>query len=64
MQPETVAAESSGDSGWAWSRIAAASCGVVVGDGFGGEPQGDGGQFAGVPDRGEHGHVVPLDRPG
>jgi len=36
--------------------------GVAVGDGFGGEPHGDGGQLAGVPDGGEHGHVVPLDR--
>src|SRR5205814_8827394 len=35
--------------------------GVAVGDGFGGEPHGDGGQLAGVPDGGEHGQVAPPD---
>ena len=61
MQPATVAAWPSGDSGWAWSRTAAASAVSPSAMASAGEPHGDRGEFAGVPGRGEHGHVAPFD---
>ena len=62
MQPATVAAVLSGESGCTCSRIAAARVVSLSGEGLDHQPQRGDGQVARVADGGEAGHVLPFDR--